>query len=41
MSTYELYKVGKVGNDFLPWPNSNKQVVATVKVTWRKVGANM
>ena len=41
MSTYELCKVGKAGNDFLPWPNSNKQVVATVKVTWRKVAANM
>ena len=36
MSTYELHKVGNVGKDFLPWPNSNEQVVPTVYVTWRK-----
>ena len=41
MSTNELCKVGKVGKDFLHWRNSNKQVVAIVNLTWRKVAANM
>ena len=41
MSTYELCKGGKAGKDFLPWRNSNKQVVATVYLTWRKVAAKM
>ena len=36
-----IVKVGKFLKDFLSWPNSNKQVVATVYVRWRKVAANM